>query len=85
VAVPRVAGDLLELEQRGIGEDALLDRAVVDDIARGRLDEALAGPEVVGHAVALGALSQVLLGHEVAGQHVPKAILIVGREPRRAR
>ena len=57
--VPGVVGDLLDLEQGGIGEDPLLDRAVVDDIAGGRLDEALPGPEVVGHAVALGALAQV--------------------------
>jgi hypothetical protein len=33
------------------------------------LDEALPGPQVVGHAVALGALAEILLGHEVARQH----------------
>ena len=78
--VPGVVGDLLDLEQGSIGEDALLDRAVVDDVARRRLDEALPGPEIVGHAVALGALAEVLLGHEVARQHMPEAIVLLGRE-----
>jgi hypothetical protein len=41
--VPGVKGNLLDLEQGGIGQDALLDRAIVDDIARRRLDEALPG------------------------------------------
>ena len=63
-----------------VGEDALLDRAVVDDVAGRRLDEALPGPEVVGHAVALGALAEILLGHEVARQHMPEAIVLLGRE-----
>ena len=64
--VPGVVGDLPDLEQGGIGQDPLLDRAVVDDVAGGRLDEALPGPEVVGHPVALGALAQIVLRHEVA-------------------
>ena len=55
--VPGVVGDLLDLEQQAVASDALLDRPIVDDIARRRLDEVLPGPEIVGHAVALGALS----------------------------
>jgi hypothetical protein len=49
--------------------DPLPDGAVVDHIAGCCLDEALPGPQVVGHAVALGALAEILLGHEVARQH----------------
>jgi hypothetical protein len=75
-----VIGDLPDLEQSGIGEDALLDGAVVDDIARGRLDEALSAPEIVGHAVALGAAPEVLRRHEVAGEHPPEAVVIFGRK-----
>ena len=37
--VPGVVGDLTDLEQGTVGENALLDRAVVDNIARRRLDE----------------------------------------------
>jgi hypothetical protein len=47
----------------------LLDGAVVDDIAGCCLDEAVSGPQVIGHAVALGALPEMLLGHEVGRQH----------------
>jgi hypothetical protein len=53
--VPGVVRDLPDLEQGGIGEGSLRDGTVVDDVARGRLNEALPGPEVVGHAVARSA------------------------------
>jgi hypothetical protein len=78
--VPGVVGDLLDLEQGRVGEDPLLDRAIVDHIAGGCLDEGLPGPEVVGHAVALGALPQVVFGYEIAREHVPEPILVLGRE-----
>ena len=84
--VPWVVGDLADLEQRSIGEDPLLDGAVVHDVAGSRLDKTLRGPQVVGHAIALGALTQVLLGHEVAGEHLPEPIVVRrAGTPRRAR
>ena len=58
--VPRVVSDLADIEDGAVGEDPLLDRAVIDDITCGCLDEALPGPQVVGHAIALAALPQVL-------------------------
>jgi hypothetical protein len=42
--------------------------------------KALQGPEIVGHPVALGALPEIVLGHEVAAQHMPKAVVVLGRE-----
>ena len=56
--VPGVVGDLLDLEQGTVGEDPLLDRAVVDDIARRRLDETpVPGPvaEPIGNLKPLAA------------------------------
>jgi hypothetical protein len=50
------------LEQGGIGENPLLDRAVVDHVTLRRLDEALPGPQVVGHPVALGGLRRLSSG-----------------------
>ena len=78
--VPGVVGDLADLEEAAIAPDPLLDRAVVDDVALGRLDEALGGPQVVGDTVALGALPQVLRRHEVVGEHPPEVVVMVGRE-----
>jgi hypothetical protein len=78
--VPGVVGDLPDLEQQRIGENALLDRAVIDDIPWCRLDEALPGPAVVGHPIPLGTLVEILLGHEVARQHVPEVVIVLGRE-----
>ena len=60
--VPRVVGDLADLEQRAVAPDPFLDRAVVDHIARSGLDNALARPEVVGHAVLRLKRSDVLFG-----------------------
>jgi hypothetical protein len=39
---------------RALLKAPLLDGAVIDDVARGRLDQALGGAPVVGHAIALG-------------------------------
>jgi hypothetical protein len=40
--VPRIVGDLTNLEEGAVAPNPLLDRGVIDDVALGRLDEALA-------------------------------------------
>jgi hypothetical protein len=52
----------VDIENGAVGENALLDRAIVDHIARGRLDKAWPEPEAVGHAVVPGALDQAGAG-----------------------
>jgi hypothetical protein len=60
--IPGVVRDRADIGNGAVGENALLDRAIVGHIARGRLDEALPEPEAVGHAVVPGALDQAGAG-----------------------
>jgi hypothetical protein len=62
--IPGIVGDLADVEDGAVSEDSLLDGSVVDDVARGGLDEALGSPHVIGHTIALGALPQVYVNVE---------------------
>jgi hypothetical protein len=83
--VPGVVGDLAHVEHAAVLEDPLLDRAVIDHVARGGFDEALASPKIVGHAITLGTPAQVLRRHEVAREHPPRLALLLGRKDPRQR